>query len=124
MGILKNICSVESMSQMEEKFNEEECIGALRILSGNERLEKMPHKDSLNYYLEKLFPECLAGLRKKMIAKLIRNKTFHNHCLCRKYWRVILDEIELFCFKEKQCENCLMSIKKDRGWKDHKEVLP
>ena len=35
MGILKNICSVQSMCQMEENFNEEECINTLRILSGN-----------------------------------------------------------------------------------------
>ena len=117
MGILKNVCSVESMSQMEEKFNEEECINTLRILSGDERLEEMPHKDSLNYYLMKLSPECLAGLRKKMIAKLLRNKTFHNHRLCGKYWRIILDGTGLFCFKEKHCENCLVSVKKTEDGK-------
>lgn len=42
MGILKNTCSVESMRQMEEKFNEETCIDTLRILSGNQGLEAKP----------------------------------------------------------------------------------
>ena len=37
MGILKNACSVESMRQMEEKFNEQTCIDTLRLLSGDWR---------------------------------------------------------------------------------------
>ena len=109
MGILKNICSVESMCQMEEKFNEEECINTLRILSGDSRLDEMPHMDSLNYYLGKLSPKCMAELRKKMIKSLIRNKCFYKGKLSGKYWRVILDGTGLFYFKEKHCENCLVT---------------
>lgn len=109
MGILKNICSVQSMCQMEENFNEEECINTLRILSGNSELAEMPHKDSLNYYLEKLSPSCLSGIRKKMIKSLIRNKSFYRHKLLGKYWRVIIDGTGLFCFREKHCKNCLVT---------------
>ena len=29
LGILKNVCAVESMRQMNEKFNEKECIQTL-----------------------------------------------------------------------------------------------
>ena len=45
MGILKNLCSVESMRQMEEKFNEETCIRTLGILSGNPGLEEIRSKE-------------------------------------------------------------------------------
>ncbi|MFR8069995.1 MAG: transposase family protein [Clostridium sp.] len=80
MGILKNICGQYSMREMEESFNEETCIATLRILSGNRSLEEMPHYDTLNYYLEKLSPECLSGLRKKMVKGLIKGKQFIGTC--------------------------------------------
>ena len=63
MRILKNVCSVRSMRSMEENFNEEECIRTLKILSGDTELYEIPHYDTLNYYLEKLSPECLSDIR-------------------------------------------------------------
>lgn len=107
MGLLKNLCGVVSMNSMEEQFNEETCIQTLRILSGDKGLQEMPHADTLNYYLKKLTPSCLDGLRKKMIHSLIRMKSFHRGKLLGKYWRIILDGTGLFYFKEKHCENCL-----------------
>lgn len=109
MGILKNICAVKTMRSMEEKFNEENCIDTLRILSGDERLEEMPHSDTLNYYLEKLSPKCLADIRKQMVKSLIRMKSFNRAKLMGKYWRVIIDGTGLFYFKEKHCGNCLVT---------------
>ena len=76
MGLLKNVCAVKTMRSMEEEFNEEACIKTLRLLSGDPNLEEMPHYDTLNYYLEKLSPKCLADVRKKMIKSLIRMKSF------------------------------------------------
>ena len=51
MGILKNICAIETMRGMDEQFNEENCIDTLSILSGDDSLYEMPHRDSLNNYL-------------------------------------------------------------------------
>ena len=68
LGILKNVCSIESMRQMDEKFNETVCADTLRILSGNHKSREIPHYDTLNYYLERLSPECLSDLRKKMVT--------------------------------------------------------
>ena len=107
MGILKNVCAQESMREMDENFNEETCIGTLSQISGDRTLKEMPHYDTLNYYLERLSPQCLAGLRAKMMAPLIRSKQFYRNRLLGKYWRVVLDGTQLFCFKEKHCENCL-----------------
>ena len=111
MAILKNICGQHSMREMEENFNTETCIDTLRIMSGNKKLNEMPHYDTLNYYLEKLSPECLSGLRKKMVTALIRGKQFNKNRLLGKYWRVILDGTGLFYFKEKHCENCLCTVR-------------
>lgn len=120
MGILKNVFSIESMRQMEEKFNEETCIETLRLLSGDWDMVEMPHYDSLNYYLEKLSPVCLSDLRKKMVQSLLRGKQFYRSRLLGKYWRVILDGTGLFYFKEKHCENCLCETRTDKDGKKRK----
>lgn len=108
MGILKNICGVKTMQSMEEQFNEKRCIDTLRILSGDEGLNEMPHSDTLNYYLEHLSPGCLSELRKKMVKSLIRMKSFNSGKLQEQYWRIILDGTGLFYFKEKHCDSCLV----------------
>ena len=117
MGILKNVCAQESRREMDENFNTETCIDTLAWMSGDRNLEEMPHYDTLNYYLERLSPLCLADLRAKMLASLIRSKQFYRNRLLGKYWRVVLDGTQLFCFKEKHCENCLKTTytTKDSG---------
>lgn len=112
MAILKNVCGQYSMREMEENFNKETCIATLRIMSGNQKLNEMPHYDTLNYYLERLSPDCLSDLRKKMITSLIRGKQFNRGRLLGKYWRVILDGTGLFYSRERHCENCLCTTRK------------
>lgn len=107
MGLMKNLCGVKTMHAMEEQFNEKNCIETLRILSGDKNLKEMPHSDTLNYYLERLSPNCLSQLRKKLIKRLIRMKSFQGGKLLGQYWRIILDGTGLFYFKEKHCDNCL-----------------
>lgn len=78
MGILKNICTLKTMRSMEEQFNEENYIDTLSILSGDSNLTEMPHSDTLNYYLEKLSPECLRDVSEHMIKSLLRMKSFNR----------------------------------------------
>lgn len=116
MAILKNVCSLKTMREMEENFNEETCIETLKIISGDATLNQMPHYDTLNYYLERLSPDCLADVRKQMIKSLLRMKAFYRGRLLGNYWRIILDGTGLFYFKEKHCDNCLVvKIKTEEG---------
>lgn len=117
MAILKNICRQHTMREMEENFNEETCIDTLRILSGNRNPGEMPHYDTLNCYLEKLSPECLSDLRKKMVNSLVRGKQFNSGRLPGNYWRVILDGTGLYYFKERHCANCLCTTRKTEDGK-------
>ena len=110
MELVKNLCGVKTMHAMEEQFNEKNCIETLRILSGDKNLKEMPHSDTLNYYLERLSPNCLSQLRKKLIKKLIRMKSFQRGKLLGQYWRIIVDGTGLFYFKEKHCDNCLTKM--------------
>lgn len=117
MALLKNICSLKSMRQMEDCFNEEQCINTLRYLSGDKHLSEMPHYDTLNYYLEKLPPEELSQVCRKMVASLVRRKQFYKNRLMGKYWRVVLDGTQLYYFRERHCENCLKSTVVDENGK-------
>ena len=122
MGILKNMCAVKSMRSMEETFNEQQCIDTLRLLSGDQSLMEMPHADTLNYYLERLSPACLADVRKRMVKSLIRKKSFYRSKLLGKYWRIIIDGTGLFYFREKHCENCLVTtITREEDGKEVKQ---
>ena len=102
MGIIK-IYAVSIAWGRRKNFNEENYIATLQILSGNRSLEEIPHYDTLNYYLEKLSPENLSELRKKMVKSLIKGKQFNRNRLSGKYWRIILDGTGLFYLKKTLC---------------------
>ena len=82
-------------------------------------MKEIPHCDTLNYYLEKLSPSCLSDVRRHMVKNLIRNKSFYKGRLLGKYWRVIIDGTGLFYFREKHCENCLVTkVEREDGKKE------
>ena len=120
LGILKNVCGIKTMRQMNEKFNEEECINSLSFMSEDKELKELPDFTTLNNYLEKLSPKCLSDLRNKMVTSLIRSKAFNKNRLLGKYWVIILDGTGLFHFKEKHCENCLVTTHTDDDGTKHK----
>lgn len=112
-GLLKNICGQKTMTEMDDMFNEETCIHTLSLFSGDKDLEEMPHKDSLNYYLSRLDPEELSGIREKMVKHLIRTKQFNQARLSNKSWRVILDGTGIHSYREKPDDHCLRMRHKD-----------
>jgi hypothetical protein len=105
--IMKNVCSITSMQEMTDKFNDEVCVQNICKILGKEEKEFMPHYVTINECLEKLEPEALQGFRKKMIKKLLRKRSFESARFLEKYWLIILDATQLFYFKEKHCEHCL-----------------
>ena len=121
LGLLKNMCAVGSMRQMNEKFNEEVCIGNLAKMSEEDGLEELPDYGTVNYYLGMLSPECLSGLRRKMVTELIRSKVFNRNRLLGRYWVVIFDGTGLFHFRERHCENCLVREYTDQEGKKKKD---
>lgn len=107
MMILKNICSIESMQEMNEAFNEDGCVKNLYKILGLEEKDYLPHYVTVNECLSKLDNKELEKIRKNMIYSLIRKKSFDSAKFLGKYWLVIVDATQLFSFKERHCEHCL-----------------
>ncbi len=105
--ILKNICSIGTMRQMTEWFDDGNCIPNMEKLMGR-KVENIPHYDTINNYLERLDIRQLKNIRTKMIKKLIRNKTFYQARMSENQWMIILDGTGLYHFREKHCDNCLV----------------
>lgn len=107
MMVLKNVCSLASMQEMNDKFNEDECVKNIYKILGLEEKEWLPHYVTINECLSKLDTRELEKIRKKMIYGLIRKKSFDGGKFSGEYWLVIVDATQLFCFKERHCEHCL-----------------
>ena len=112
--IMKNACSVLSMSNMTEKFNKEECIENIARVLGNETLEDLPHYDTINNFLCNLETEEIEKIRDYMINELFKKRSLEGYRLRNKYWCVAIDATGLFSFSEKHCEQCLKREHKNK----------
>jgi len=121
MMLLKNICSIASMQEMNDTFNEDECIKNIYKILGLEEKEYLPHYVTINECLSKLDTGELEKIRKGMVYNLIRKKSFDDAKFLGKYWLVIVDATQLFCFKERHCEHCLTRTV-NRGTEDEKTI--
>lgn len=68
--------------------------------------ERMPHGDTIEYYLEKNPSEPFEKLNQKMVRRLIRMKALdqfrlHGHLM------VAMDGTGQYVFRERHCDNCL-----------------
>lgn len=105
--IMKNACSISSMQEMTDVFNDEECVRNLCLILGKEEKEFLPHYVTINECLEKLDTEELHKFRNRMIKTLIRKRSFESARFLGKYWTIIVDATQLFYFNKKHCQHCL-----------------
>lgn len=77
------------MQQMTAAFNDENSIQNISALVGNTH-EELPHYVTLNEFLKRLDPIELQKVRKDIVYRLIRMRTFEGARL-RKKWLVIVD---------------------------------
>lgn len=121
MMLLKNICSIASMQEMNDTFNEDECVKNIYKILGLEEKEYLPHYVTINECLSKLDTGELEKIRKDMVYSLIRKKSFNDAKFLGKYWLVIVDATQLFRFKERHCEHCLTKTV-NKGTEDEKTI--
>ena len=105
--IMKNACSITSMSSMSERFNKEECIENMAIVLGYDSLEELPHYDTINDFLCRLQPIELEKIRDFMIKELLKKRSLEGYRLLNRYWCVAIDATRLYSFTERHCKHCL-----------------
>lgn len=115
-GIAKNICGISSMQQMTAAFNDENCIQNISAFVGNENAE-LPHYVTLNYFLKQLQTGELQKVRKDILYRLIRRKTFDAAKFHGK-WKIIVDATWLQTYQEQQDAYCMCrEYKREDGMK-------
>jgi len=112
VGILLFLLKVESRRQVNFRFNTEEFIHNLNLLTKAD-IEKMAYDGTLAYLLEKLPPEALSHLRVKMVNRLIRMRALEKFRLLGKYYLITIDGTGHLVFnnKKRHCEHCLVKKK-------------
>lgn len=114
MMILKNACNLKSMRNLTSGFNKDECIINLKKRLGIEKLDELPHYDTINDFLSRLNPADLGKIRTYMIKELFKKRCFDQYRINGKYWGIIIDGTGLFTFDQKHCEHCLRRVYKDK----------
>lgn len=110
IGILLFLMKLESRRQIKFRFNTEEFIHNLTLLTKAD-IKKMTHPDTLGYLLERLPPEAISKLRVKMVRKLIRMKCLEKFRLLGKYYLIAIDGTGHLVSKERHCDHCLVQKK-------------
>lgn len=114
--IMKQSTGLESMRQTTEAFNTDEAISNIGTFLDID-IDEIPHYDTINNYLKKLPMEELERLRYYMIRELIKKRSFDsyrfiiNGVYC---WAIAVDGTGLHTFKEKHCEHCLKTERKNK----------
>ena len=119
--LLKNVCSIASMQEMNDTFNEDECVKNIYKILGLEEKDCIPHYMTINECLSKLDTEELEKIRKGMLYSLIRKKSFDDAKFLGSHWLIIVDATQLFRFNERHCEHCLTK-KVNKGTIDEKVI--
>ncbi len=83
-------------------------------LFGGKGVDKVPHGDTVNYFLEGISPQETGGIRTHMVKELIRRKCFQSQRLMG-YYLIAMDGSRIFSFKERHCEKCLTQKTSDGG---------
>lgn len=117
--LMKNVCSVFSMTQMSTGFNKSECIENIATVLGYETLEEIPHYDTINNFLCNLDTMEIEKIRDYMIKQLFKKRCLDKYRMLDKYWCIAIDATGLFSWSYKHCEHCL---KKEYKNKETREV--
>jgi hypothetical protein len=117
--IMKNVTALGSMNRMTAEFNKEECINNVAMSLGYEKLEELPHHDTVNNFLKKLNPVEIEEIRKYMIKELFKKRCLEQYRLLDKYWTIAVDATGIVSFSDRHCEHCL---KREYTNKDTGEV--
>jgi len=104
-GLLVFLLKLGSRRQIRFELDSPTALENLNRLAGC-RQDRVPHGDTLNYFLGRLAPGELAGLRRHMVNRLIRMKVLDGGRLLG-HSLVVIDGTGQLFFRQRHCPHCL-----------------
>ncbi len=99
-----------SRRQVNYIFKTDSFTHNINVFSGDAN-ETMPHSDTLAYSMEKISPDGLQKLLRKMVNRIIRMKAVQSHRLLGRYYLIAIDGTGNLTFSHKHCDKCLWKEK-------------
>ena len=78
----------------------------LNRLAGT-NLERIPHPDTLAYYLKRLPPHELAAVPARMVRDVVRSRALERYRLLGEYYTIAIDGTGHLSFDSRHCAHCL-----------------
>jgi hypothetical protein len=108
-GILLFATRLGSRRRLRFEFGSPAGIENLNRLAQTQ-VANVPHPDTLAYFLKRLPPAELSGVRFGMIEDLVRSRALEKFRLRGQFYMVAGDGTGLFTFHERHCEHCLTQV--------------
>jgi hypothetical protein len=109
LGLFLFLLRLGSKRMISFKFSTEIFLENLSNITGT-FLKKIAHPDTLEYFTQRLCPEQLYDVRRRMIKRLIRSKCLDKFRL-QGYYLIAIDGTGHLVFKERHCPHCLTKKK-------------
>jgi len=110
LGIFLFLLRLGSKRKISYKLATEEFLKNLATLTASYD-EKTAHHDTVEYFLERLDPEEIYGVRQKMVYRLVRMKALEKYRLLEEYYMIAVDGTGHLVYKERHCPHCLTKEK-------------
>jgi hypothetical protein len=106
-GLSLFLCKLSSRRQLDYQFNTDgpEVLANLNRLAGTAQ-QSRPVNQTLEYFLEKIGSAPFAGLRQRMVQRLIRMKALDTARLQGRFL-VLIDGSGYLVFRSRHCDHCL-----------------
>jgi hypothetical protein len=106
-GLSLFLCKLSSRRQLDYQLNTDgpEVLANLNRLAGTAQ-DSRPVNQTLEYFLEKIGSYPIAGLRRRMVQRLIRMKALDGARLQGRFV-VLIDGSGYLVFRSKHCDHCL-----------------
>lgn len=102
-----------SRKKITDEMGGEHFYENVRILSGQEDLERMPHGDTVEYLCMRLKEEELEEIEVKMIRSLLRSRALERYRLSQRYHTIAIDGCHVHSFDYEHCKQCLVQEDKN-----------
>jgi hypothetical protein len=106
-GLCLFLCKLSSRRQLDYQLNTDgpEVLANLNRLAGTAQ-DSRPVNQTLEYFLEKIGSAPIAGLRQRMVQRLIRMKALDEARLQGRFL-VLIDGSGYLVFRSRHCDHCL-----------------